>query len=255
MTDTAHEQPWGRSHFSKQPYCRFCCESEIIVPMSFVQVGDWAPYDGAGRRKYIDAGERVRFLAEADQLPPKWRTLCYVYAFTGCRVSEALELGIHRLDAERGRLLVRTLKRRKLVFRAIPIPDFLVAMLLELSCDEQGRWWPHSRVTAWRWVKVPMTHAQIRGPQATGRGLRHGFGIKAAQRSVPPSLMQRWMGHATLEMSFTYVDAVGVEESDFAARMWNLNSDSARSTSSTRNRSDLPASGRSARRASYRSPA
>lgn len=188
--------------------------------MSFVQVGEWQPYDWAGHRKYVNEGEHAIFLAEADQLEPKWRTLCYVYAFTGCRASEALELSIHRLDQQSAKLIFRTLKRRKLVFRAVPIPPDLVGMLLALPRDDQGRWWSCHRVTAWRWVKLCMDRARIRGPHATCKGLRHGFGMKAAIRAVPPSMMQRWMGHSTLEMSFRYVDAVGAEEQGFARLMW-----------------------------------
>jgi integrase len=109
--------------------------------MAYVEIGDWQPYDRGGRRKYVNADEGPRFLIEADQLQPDQRAFCHVLAFTGCRVSEVLELSIQRLDVQRCALIVRTLKRRRLVFRVVPIPEFLVTMLLELPRDKHGRWW------------------------------------------------------------------------------------------------------------------
>ncbi len=66
-----------------------------------------------------------------------------------------------------------------------------------------------------------MSRAQITGPMACPKGLRHGFGISAAVRSVPPNLIQRWMGHASLATTSIYLDAVGTDERQFASRMWH----------------------------------
>jgi integrase/recombinase XerD len=55
---------------------------------------------------------------------------------------------------------------------------------------------------------------------ACPKGLRHGFGIRAADRSVPTNLIQRWMGHASPTTTAIYLDAVGLEERQFASRMW-----------------------------------
>ena len=66
-----------------------------------------------------------------------------------------------------------------------------------------------------------MVAAEIDGPMACGRGLRHGFGIKAASSKIPPNLIQRWMGHASPDTTAHYLDAVGVEEREFAERMWH----------------------------------
>ncbi|NWM20150.1 site-specific integrase, partial [Escherichia coli] len=59
-----------------------------------------------------------------------------------------------------------------------------------------------------------------RGPMACCKGLPHWFGIRAASKSVPPNLIQRWMGHASPDTTSIYLDAVGVEEREFAKRMW-----------------------------------
>jgi integrase len=187
--------------------------------MSFIQLGGWQPHDATGRRKYLSAGERVRFLAAAEMLHPEPRALAHTLTFTGCRISEALACGPHRLDLEGGTVVFQTLKRRRLCFRRVPIPDPLVEMLLALPVAAD-RYWPMHRATAWRHVRHAMAVAGIDGPMATAKGLRHAFGIHAAARGVPPSLIQRWMGHASLSTTTIYLDAVGAEEREFAKRMW-----------------------------------
>ena len=79
----------------------------------------WQVHDEAGRRKYLSGAERARFLAAADRLAPQMQALCYVLAYAGCRVSEALGLTVHQVDAERLALTIRTLKRRRVVFRIV----------------------------------------------------------------------------------------------------------------------------------------
>ena len=76
------------------------------------------------------------------------------------------------------------------------------------------------KLLAWRLVKRMMDIADISGPMACCRGLRHGFGIHAAVCKVPPNLIQRWMGHSSATTTAIYLDAVGQEERQFAERMW-----------------------------------
>jgi integrase len=186
----------------------------------FIGWDGWQVLDQAGRRKYLSADERARFLDAADCLAPGTRALCHVLAYAGCRVSEALALTIHHLDADRLTLTIRTLKRRRTVFRAVPVPQAVIDMLRALPQGACGRFWPMHRATAWRMVKATMQRAGITGPMACPKGLRHGFGIHAAGRSVPTNLIQRWMGHASPATTAIYMDAVGVEERQFASRMW-----------------------------------
>jgi integrase len=189
--------------------------------MSFIQISIWQPYDDAGHRKYVTSDESRRFLEEADRLRPDLRALCYLLTLTGCRISEALALCGYQLDVERRTLTFRTLKRRRPVFRTVPIPQDLVTMLIALPDRAGGKLWQMHRATAWRQVKRAMIRARVyAGPQACPRGLRHGYGIHAASRSIPPNLIQRWMGHASPTTTAIYLDAVGLEEREFANRMW-----------------------------------
>jgi integrase len=113
--------------------------------------------------------------------------------------------------------------------RQVPLPGELLRALdrafklrrRQADPDLAVRWlWRWSRTTAWRRVKEIMAAAGITGPPAMPNGLRHGFGVNAFQSSVPPHLVQRWLGHASLRTTAIYGDVIGPEERAFAARMW-----------------------------------
>lgn len=83
--------------------------------------------------------------------------------------------------------------------------------------------WSWSRVNAWRIVKDVMDKAGIDTtlPHATPKGLRHGFAIHALSCDVPLNLVSKWLGHADIKTTSIYLNAIGVEQRDFAARMWH----------------------------------
>jgi integrase/recombinase XerD len=82
--------------------------------------------------------------------------------------------------------------------------------------------WPWARNTAWRHVKDVMADAGIPdGPHRSPKGLRHGYGVHAISSGVPLNMLSKWMGHATLEVTAIYANALGAEEQGIAARMWD----------------------------------
>jgi site-specific recombinase XerD len=92
-------------------------------------------------------------------------------------------------------------------------------MLSEISDCEP--FFNFSRTTAWRLVKKVMHEAGINGDaHSMPKAFRHSFGIAHAQAKTPPHLMQRWFGHAKIETTHIYLDAVGDEERDFASSIW-----------------------------------
>lgn len=175
-----------------------------------------------GKRKYLQQGETARFLAAAARMDAESRAFCRLLAYTGCRISEGLALTPERLDIEAGRVVFRTLKRRKRVFRAVPVPRALVQELARLARGREpgAPLWPWCRQTAWRRVRWAMAEAGITGLHATPRGLRHGFGVATIQAHVPLTKTRDWMGHADLQSTSIYVDVVGEEERAFAVRLW-----------------------------------
>ena len=108
----------------------------------------------------------------------------------------------------------------------VPLPASLIEMLADVhelataAADEPLWGWSRSR--AWQLVKEVMAQAGIHaGLHATPKGLRHGFGLHAVRSGVPINLVQRWLGHARLETTSIYLQAIGMEERAIAARMWD----------------------------------
>ena len=103
------------------------------------------------------------------------------------------------------------------------MPGWLIRDLLRIKPDsDTNRLWSFSRRTGWLAVKAGMKASNIAGAQACPKGLRHGFGIACAENNVPISLIAQWLGHASIETTIIYLNAVGKEEHDFAKRTWSL---------------------------------
>jgi integrase/recombinase XerD len=189
-------------------------------------------YNNRGHRKYLTPAERREFLQAAQRAPEKVRTFCATLTYTGCRISEALALTADRVDLADGVLVFESLKkRRRGVYRAVPVPPDLLSHLdavhdLRSARFQEGRGygvplWDWSRATAWRRVREIMDAAGITGLHASPKGLRHGFGIKATASKVPLNLTQKWLGHTQISTTSIYADAVGPEEKEIAERMWD----------------------------------
>jgi len=187
-------------------------------------------YDRTGNRKYLTAAERRLFLGAVDEMAPELRTFCRVLSYTGARISEVLALTPARIDAAARLVIVESLKKRRHgVFRAIPLPLSLFDELDRVHhlADLRGRadlasrrLWPWCRTSAWRRIKEAMATARLVGPQASPKGLRHGFAVTALQGGVPVTMVRRWLGHARLSTTEIYADAVGPEEQAIARLFW-----------------------------------
>lgn len=185
-------------------------------------------HDERGQRKYVTAEERERLLDAARGMDRAHRTFLMTLVFSGCRLSEALNLRTSQVDLDRRRLVFESLKkRRKGVYRAVPMPEHVIDALdlvhgvrEALRRNRNERLWDMSRTTAWRVVRTAMAGADIRGPHASPKGLRHGYGVNAIASGVTLNMVQRWLGHAKMETTAIYADAMGEEELAIADRMW-----------------------------------
>jgi integrase len=187
-------------------------------------------YGSTGSRKYLNAAERRRFTKAALRTSLEVQLFCFVLSLTGGRISEILALTPAAIDLDTGVANIVTLKRRKRgIVRQVPLPRSVLGKLnrtFHLRRSQRDpdsayrRIWKWSRTTAWRRIKEVMAAADIRGTHAMPKGLRHGFGVHAFQSLVPPHLVQRWLGHASLRTTSIYGDVIGPEERALAARMW-----------------------------------
>ena len=198
--------------------------------------------DNRGKRKYLIDIELDQFLDAASNLErADIRTFCMTLAYTGCRISEALALTVDRVDLSAKTVTFRTLKQgthkngklkgeQKTIYRSVPVPDHYIDALKMVhqikkiqrrKCGgEESRLWPFTRSTGSLYVSEVMKTAGITGLHASAKGLRHGFGVRLAQKTRNPRLVQKLLGHRSLETTAIYMDLVGEEERAEVMAVW-----------------------------------
>lgn len=65
-----------------------------------------------------------------------------------------------------------------------------------------------------------MSDAEIFGAQATAKGLRHAFAVRAVSVSVPITSIKIWMGHADLHTTSIYLNVRDEEEKNQIRKTW-----------------------------------
>jgi len=184
-------------------------------------------YSDTGDRLYLTSSERDRFEEACKKQSRETMTFAMVLLYTGCRLSEALNIRVKHIDMENGCIGIESLKKRKKgVYRSIPVPERLIESIdlvhaLRESKNNNQLLWNFSRMTGWRKIKEIMASADINGPQASPKGLRHGFGVYAiADCEIPLNMVQKWLGHTDLKTTAIYANAIGKQERDIANKMW-----------------------------------
>src|SRR5258708_5597888 len=108
-------------------------------------------FDIWGQRKYPTPEERDAFMEAAKSASDEVKTFCTTLGLAGCRISEALALTAARVDRAAGVLVIESLKkRRRGVYRAVPVPPELLELLdhvHDLKRLGDGRLWNWSRTT------------------------------------------------------------------------------------------------------------
>ena len=182
-------------------------------------------FDEFGRRKYLNSRENARFLQAVRKLPAdREKALCLTLFYTGCRISEALSLTEAHIDWDARVVRIRTLKKRgKIEYRRIAIPDLLIRVLRKITNGKPGEiLFPCHRTTGWRLIKKVMAKAEISGIQASPKGLRHAFGVRAMMDGIAITKLQKWMGHADIETTEIYLDVDDETDRELMKRTWKI---------------------------------
>ncbi len=193
-----------------------------------------------GERLYLTAQERKLFLAAAEEEDRENNLFCQTLYYTGCRPSEALELSAQRILIDEKEIVFRSLKKRKKdnrgraklpEFRAVPVPKHLIDSF-NYAFDTRKKYrkktglkdvfWTMSRSTAYRLVKRVMNRAKIEGKQATGKGIRHAFGINllSGSKPLPIHILAQLMGHSSTKTTEIYLQAIGEEKRKLVLDAW-----------------------------------
>jgi len=183
-------------------------------------------FDEDGNLKYLNEKERYAFFEAVEcRLRGRKRLLCLVMFFTGCRVSESLDIIPNRLLPDQNMIAILTLKKRgKAKFRYALIPPALMVDLMKYVYGQgigpDQRIFPVTRQTAWRWVKEVMKLIGITGKKACGRGLRHTFATAHAATDTSEKLVGKLLGHGSKTSTKIYYDIPRETEIRQAKKIW-----------------------------------
>jgi integrase/recombinase XerD len=202
-------------------------------------------FDHSGNRLYLIDSERRQFETAAKRAEGMTATFCLTILYTGCRISEALNLKLRHIDYEAKGIVFETLKQRNKPdgkpakkFRLVPVPDEFLDMLNMVHdirkrvqtkekenpiftsywLDKPKRW---CRATGYIKVMEVMEAAELAGIHATPKGLRHGFAVACVERKISLNMIQKWLGHSSIITTAVYANAIGEEERGIAARLWS----------------------------------
>ena len=188
-------------------------------------------FDESGNRKYLTPEEREKFYQATADVPKDWRMFGLMIYFTGCRLSEALNIKVKDIDFSGGAVTIGTLKQRKSgVYRQVPLSDdylrsldnsFDLRILQKKNSKTRNQFiWGWSRRHGYQVIKKIMDKAELEGVYAMPKGLRHAFAIACLDKGLPLNMVQKWLGHSSIETTAIYANAVGKEERKLAAKLW-----------------------------------
>ena len=188
-------------------------------------------FDDIGNRKYLTPNERELFYEATEEVSKNWRMFGLMLYYTGCRLSEALNIKVKDIDFNAGAVTIGTLKQRRSgVYRQVPLSaDYMKGLdnsfdLRELQKKKkkirESRVWDWTRHNGYLVIKRIMQEADLQGIAATPKGLRHAFAIACLDKGIPLNMVQKWMGHSSIETTAIYANATGEEERKLAARLW-----------------------------------
>ena len=187
-------------------------------------------FDSEGRRLYLTDDERIHLVRMArDTLAPKQALYVEMLAFSGCRVSEALNLTAQSVNLGSGEVVFNTLKKRRDDhYRIVPLPaDFLERLagildLRKLQSTAKGRatkLWPMSRQRVAQFSLELFRTSGLDGHSP--KSLRHAWAVTALNRGVDLVTVSKCLGHSSLETTALYLDAMGDERKSLVLKMWD----------------------------------
>ena len=184
-------------------------------------------HDKNGQRKYLNEVERKQFYECTKNYPDRIRLFCQLLFFTGARIAEIHNLNVENIDFSNKSVVIETLKKRKRgVYREIPLPEFLLEKL-KIYIEHRNKentnttqLWDYSLRTASRNVKSILQEAGVTGVRSSSKSLRHGYAVVSVKKLVPLNLIQKYLGHASIETSSIYLNILGEEEREIVRKIW-----------------------------------
>lgn len=188
-------------------------------------------FDVNGNRLYLTKSEVHKILMVTKSVNTDVRTFVETLVYTGCRISEALNLVPKNVHHKRLKVTFNSLKKsRNDIYRDVPVPQCYMDLMVAVhgipqkqlnKAQAEKRIWTWTRQHACELVKNVMVCARISpGSHRTPKGLRHAFGINAVSNDIPLTMLQKWMGHSMVQTTAVYCLYVEKDEASFVRQIW-----------------------------------
>jgi len=183
---------------------------------------------------YFRKDEVEKIINACDQ--KGWRELALIVDFlwkTGVRVSEMIKIKYCDMDPYMKTIKVITLKKsrkkvrgRKPIIKAeriIPIPDDLINRInlrrIETKAKNEDLIFPYTRSTIFRKVKKACLAAGMDTKRSHPHTFRHSFAVHLLRNGVPVTVVQRLLGHSSIENTTIYLAIVQKDVEEFVRKV------------------------------------
>ncbi|WP_422351510.1 tyrosine-type recombinase/integrase [Flagellimonas sp.] len=187
-------------------------------------------YDLKGKRLFLYQDEIQEMLLIAEDVHLLLRTFVETLIYTGCRISEALNMTRKDIHYHQQKITLKSQNRSGPVFRDVPVPhnyiDTLVAVHSILGGNDNNYevkkpLWKWTRQHAYELIQELMIRSGVpAGGHRNPKGIRHAYGVNAVLCSVPLPFLKKWMGHSHISTTAIYVTCLQLDEKELVKRMW-----------------------------------
>ena len=161
-------------------------------------------YDLKGKRLFLYQDEIQEMLLIAEDVDLLLRTFVETLIYTGCRISEALNLTRKDIHYHQQKITLKSQNRSGQVFRDVPVPHNYIDTLVAVHCilqrnDNKYRvekpLWKWTRQHAYELIQESMIRSGIpAGGHRNPKGIRHAYGVNAVLCSVPATISEKMDG-------------------------------------------------------------
>jgi integrase/recombinase XerD len=152
---------------------------------------------------------------------------------TGVRISELNTIKYKDVDSYLKTLKVITLKRSRaktkgrkasvLAERSIPLPDDLLNLVnvqrIEDGAQAEDRIFPQTRTWLFRRIKAACAQVGLDDGRAHPHTFRHSYAVHLLKNNVPITVVQKLLGHSSIENTAIYLAVVQSDIREFVERV------------------------------------
>ncbi len=142
-------------------------------------------------------------------LQDKYYFIFFIMLYAGLRRGEALALTQNDIDMKSKKInidksfLYNEIDKTKTVasVRQVPIFNELAEHLQQFKGAGTKRICPMGSESLRRRFQIVLKNAKLENKGYTIHSLRHTFATRCIEKNIPPKVVQKWMGHTTLNMT------------------------------------------------------